>query len=288
MTSNQIAYWQLQENVRHNISQESETSRANRAKEAYDLSALSETTRHNVASESEASRHNIATEAETKRTNKATEKETQRHNKVLEQTDLSKLNETQRHNKATEKQQASELAETVRSNKTREKETERSNKANEAIGNRNAAAAEVRAQAEKEKAAAAAKQAQAAADQAALALEKFKFDKEMSYEQIRIEWSKLYEQMRHNSAEENIQKIGADANAALAYANAAYKEVETAWYETMQNYKIQLDATKAKEINAQIAKIKKDIEMAEKNYNLSSFSGIMKALTDLAGVISKL
>lgn len=71
MTSNQIAYWNLQEAKRSNVARETETSRSNRAKEG-------ETSRHNVAQEyidrsrvsvdrdklAETSRHNLKTEAQ--------------------------------------------------------------------------------------------------------------------------------------------------------------------------------------------------------------------------------
>lgn len=84
MTSNQIAYAQHREGVRHNLATETETYRSNVAKEA-------ETNRHNVATEKEASRHNIVTE-----------NETSRHNVAQEQLGWSQLQETNRHNLAAE------------------------------------------------------------------------------------------------------------------------------------------------------------------------------------------
>lgn len=71
MTSNQIAYWNLQELKRSNVARETETNRSNRAREG-------ETSRHNVVQEyidksrvsldrnklAEMSRHNRKTEAQ--------------------------------------------------------------------------------------------------------------------------------------------------------------------------------------------------------------------------------
>lgn len=99
MTHNQINYWTLQENKRHNVSTEGET------------------VRHNVVTEGETNRHNVATENETHRHNVTTEgidlgklNETQRHNLVTEgQTNFS-LSEQQRHNIATEQLSAGNLA----------------------------------------------------------------------------------------------------------------------------------------------------------------------------------
>lgn len=102
MTRNQIEYWKLGEEARHNqasegetarhnVTTEKETERSNRAREGIDLSKLAETTRHNVVTEGETRRHNVATEDETNR-----------HNVVTESVDLGKLGESVRHNKAAE------------------------------------------------------------------------------------------------------------------------------------------------------------------------------------------
>lgn len=98
MTANQIAYWRLQEDKRHNLAQEgisgdtlSETKRSNIAKEA-------ETNRSNLAKEMELNRANVTNEmlkaesqAENKRSNLAKERETQRHNIVAESNEGRKL-----------------------------------------------------------------------------------------------------------------------------------------------------------------------------------------------------
>lgn len=87
MTTNQINYWNLQENKRHNVVTEGETNR------------------HNVATETETNRHNLATEA----------------------VDLGKLNESIRHNQRTEQISAATLAETNRHNVVSEGEANRHN-----------------------------------------------------------------------------------------------------------------------------------------------------------------
>lgn len=91
MTKNQIDYWTLQENKRHNVSTEEETKRSNQAKEA-------ENFRSNTARETETNRHNVATE----------------------QVDIGRLNETVRHNKISESQTDVSLAESARHNKALE------------------------------------------------------------------------------------------------------------------------------------------------------------------------
>lgn len=69
MTSNQIAYWNLQE-----------------------------LKRHNQAMDRENARHNLAGEVETERHNKSGEQETGRHNIMQENLDAQRNLETQRHN----------------------------------------------------------------------------------------------------------------------------------------------------------------------------------------------
>lgn len=127
MTHNQIEYWSLKEDQRHNRAVETETNRQN-------VAVLEETKRHNVASENfnlsslaETTRHNKATETETQRHNIAGEKEVQRHNVATEQFNLSALAETSRHNKASEGLQAQANTEAARHNVAVESETYRSN-----------------------------------------------------------------------------------------------------------------------------------------------------------------
>lgn len=169
MTANQINYWNLQETKRHNLGSEAETSRANKAKEAIDLSKANETARANRANEAETNRSNLAKETETRR-----------HNIQDEGFKMMDLRETNRHNVNTEKtnsynaQTSRELAdETRRSNLAREKETNRSNlvneaeryrsnRANEEIGSRNADANQKQAEARQAQAEAAKSQAETA------------------------------------------------------------------------------------------------------------------------------
>lgn len=109
MTQNQINYWKLQEDSRHNQASETETNRHNVQQEGIDLSALAETSRHNRAGEAETQRHNVAAEGETARHNRSTEgidlgrlTETARHNVASENIDLGQLSESSRHNQAAE------------------------------------------------------------------------------------------------------------------------------------------------------------------------------------------
>lgn len=152
MTKNQIDYWSLQENKRHNLEQEAlgrgtldeskrhnlqtegqavneltERHRHNLVGESVDIGNLQEsqrhnrsveqeTNRHNVTVENETHRSNVANETETNRHNVATEHETNRHNVVTEGIDLSRLDEQTRHNKASESLDLGKLTETGRHN----------------------------------------------------------------------------------------------------------------------------------------------------------------------------
>lgn len=116
MTTNQIAYW----NMQNQKSANEEQARHNKAQEHFNLSSLAETTRHNQATEG----IDLGKLNESKRHNVVTESETHRHNVTGEQIDLGNLSETTRHNLAVENENA-------RHNITSENENKRSNLANE-------------------------------------------------------------------------------------------------------------------------------------------------------------
>lgn len=112
MTGNQINYWNLQENKRHNVVTEEETGRHNRATESIDLGNLNETRRHNLATErleggklSETTRHNLAYENELSRHNKVGEEQ----NAVNLGISRDTLNEAIRHNFGSESLTARDL-----------------------------------------------------------------------------------------------------------------------------------------------------------------------------------
>lgn len=130
MTTNQIAYWKLQEEKRHNLVGEGhedrkivETKRHNSATEMYQLKDLGEKVRHNKVTEGQGAdslvlnrarlqediRHNTNVEKETKRSNVARESETVRSN-------LARETENIRSNKAKEFIESGKLAETTRHN----------------------------------------------------------------------------------------------------------------------------------------------------------------------------
>lgn len=127
MTSNQIAYWQLQEQKRSNLAKEADTDfqneenrRHNIRTERTALNVATETARHNKADESikrfgelEKRRANMQNEAikwseafETQRSNRAKEYETNRSNVAKEtetyRSNIAKETETNRHNIADE------------------------------------------------------------------------------------------------------------------------------------------------------------------------------------------
>lgn len=132
MTNNQIQYWKLQQDR----SALAETQRHNLETEKLGVATLNETSRHNVAGE----QHNVSVLSESNR-----------HNLASEKLDIGKLAETNRHNLVEESlkdaanlinrfvastnnsNKLTELYEQQRSNRSREAETERHNKALEAL-----------------------------------------------------------------------------------------------------------------------------------------------------------
>lgn len=98
MTSNQIAYWTLEETRRANKANETETKRHNTVGEGISSASLMETSRHNQATEGV----DLGKLQETIRHNSATELEANRHNLVGEAQNQQQISESRRHNYATE------------------------------------------------------------------------------------------------------------------------------------------------------------------------------------------
>lgn len=103
MTTNQLAYWKLQEDKRANLAKEQELKRSN------------------VAREDETKRSNLATESERMRSNRMNETISSTGNVLNYAANKMRNDEQVRHNKATEKQAVSELRERKRSNRANEK-----------------------------------------------------------------------------------------------------------------------------------------------------------------------
>lgn len=144
MTHNQIEYYKLQEDIRHNQAGEGETNRHNVETEKYNISTLNESIRHNRVGENETIRHNQAVERETNRTNVANEgikaatlNETIRNNKAT-------LQESTRSHKANEQLQRDTINESIRHNKQVEDETNRHNTETEDVADREASVHEKR------------------------------------------------------------------------------------------------------------------------------------------------
>lgn len=98
MTTNQLAYLNLQETIRANQAREGETHRANLASESLRLRDTLESIRHNQKLEN-ISMFNLG---ETWRSNRARENENQRHNLETESLQSSTIAETNRANLANE------------------------------------------------------------------------------------------------------------------------------------------------------------------------------------------
>lgn len=156
MTKNQIEYAKLLETRRANQANEAivsqrdarshavalqqlgETSQHNRATEAQQQLSLDELARANRAKEAETYRANVARERENTRSNVAREQETARANLANEALTGTKLTETERTNKANEAirigeaaTKAADVAEKVRSHLATEAETALHNRAME-------------------------------------------------------------------------------------------------------------------------------------------------------------
>lgn len=122
MTTNQIAYENLQEAKRLNTLTTTETKRHNLATEQVGFGTLGETTRHNKMTES---------------IDMSKLGETARHNRASESIDFGKLSESVRTNKANEALRAGELSESNRHNVQMESETNRHNVQTETQARRN-------------------------------------------------------------------------------------------------------------------------------------------------------
>jgi hypothetical protein len=149
MTQNQIKYWTLLEEKRHNVATESETNRHNVVDEGETHRANTvreyETMRHNQETErisaleqAETARHNRVYESETKRHNLAYEGETQRHNMQQEalgwanvNLGYANLNETKRHNVIQESISQREVAVKEQQNVLRSQELDETKRHNE-------------------------------------------------------------------------------------------------------------------------------------------------------------
>lgn len=169
-----------------------ETKRANQASESLRLDELKETGRHNLASELELNRSNVAREIETSRHNVTTERENQRHNIEYEQ-------ETNRHNT------------------TVEGETKRHNLASE--------------QADLIKASASVLSAQAQQSQASTAAARLDMDNRALSHNIGLDFAKLNETRRVNTANisyQNRQATSSEKQATVAERNADTRVAE-AW-----------------------------------------------------------
>lgn len=133
MTHNQIAYFQAQEEARHNQATETETNRSNVARET-------ETNRANRVTEIETGRHNRATEYETSRNNRAVLSENVRHNQATESLTQQVNAINNAHYQRQDYNQSKSIAESARHNVAQEflnrysnYEISRSHRANESI-----------------------------------------------------------------------------------------------------------------------------------------------------------
>lgn len=103
MTTNQLAYWKLQEDKRANLAKEQELNRSN------------------VARENETKRSNLVGESERERSNRRNEEIASAGNVLNYAANKMRNDEQVRHNTETEKQAAGELRERKRSNRANEK-----------------------------------------------------------------------------------------------------------------------------------------------------------------------
>lgn len=122
MTSNQIAYQQSRENMRHNLAMEALTAEKNARDYQIAKRNARETKRSNLAREAEASRSNLARELETNRTN--VENEAIKHMSNITMAD---------HYSTMDDNQLTSIMNDYRIRRASLKETKRSNKASEKL-----------------------------------------------------------------------------------------------------------------------------------------------------------
>lgn len=271
MTQNQIAYWNLRESERHNLSTEQESKRHN-------IVGEKETYRHNITTEGETQRHNVMTEnisiadlQERGRHNRATEAETYRHNVETENLGRDTLAETSRHNRETERQgdrsldiQLGNLSESIRHNKATESETNRHNIAGEQYNVANLSETQ-RANLEKE----------------------------------RLNRESLLETGRHNVETEKSNQLAAEARMESANAQKESNRIKKAKddadikqraaeiaikrFESVDRSK--LTTAQIKEINQSISKMRQDIKASKTNQTVSIWNAINNSANAVARII---
>lgn len=245
MTRNQIEYWNLQELKQHNRVTESEEQRANRAREAFNISNLAETGRHNVAQEG---------------------------------IDISKLNESVRHNTATEGQAVSDLQERHRSataqeslERTKQKETRRSNIAQESEAKRSHQASE------------GLKSIEIKTNRADLAERKRhnlaaeEVSKLTQIEQVRSNLAKelqnqreLTEKIRNNRVTEGTAAYNAQTQRAKQLADQVYQEAQARLKESENILRGEQNATKLKELTNNMDKWKAELKEVKRRNDLDA------------------
>lgn len=122
MTKNQIDYWNLVENQRHNA-----------AVEAFNQGTLSESKRSNLAKEAETNRSNVSKETETRRSNMMKELLTQSEQAETHRSNVAKETETRRSNLANEEIRSEANVINREHYERMDEETARSNRRNEQI-----------------------------------------------------------------------------------------------------------------------------------------------------------
>lgn len=274
MTSNQIAYWNLQESKRHNVMSENETQRHNVVTEnetgrhnwvteQISISNLNESVRHNKATEYETNRHNVATEQLGSRT----QTEVERHNRVTEAQGDRDLNiregtlaESVRHNKVNEAYNLSNLQETTRHNVSTEKENVRHNTSTESLTGRQLTENErhnLRQEA-------------------------------LAKSQLKNEIKKTNETIRHNKVSEGISAESNDIIRARNVADKQIREAEVAIKQWEQADKSKLNQARVREVNQSISKMQQDIKTAQLQNRVAMWNAANNSASAVARIIDAL
>lgn len=206
MTSNQVAFLQVQEGARHNLAYEEEVHRNN-------VAQLDEIKRHNKATEGLTGDANLI--------NKMAQQETTRHNQVLEGVQDYLAQESHRHNVESEELTSQTLAESIRHNM-----------ATEGIQIINANAALISSQANQQN-------AETNALNATTRVKELNEATRHNQYQERINQSSLDESKRHNLAFEANQSLGTTYNYILgSEKNALLKQnnIETERHNKASEY----------------------------------------------------
>lgn len=184
---------------------------------------------------------------EGKRHNIVTERETERHGRATEQVQVGTLEEAARHNRATESLDISKLG-----------ETQRHNQASENIE-------------------------QGKVDLGRLELSESQrshlANEALQGVDLNIKSAQQQETARHNFISEGLTRLQTAADAELKRSQTELNEIESKWRDLLKTQEVEINASKRRQIEQQIAESRKQVELAQSNILRNNVSNITSSVT---------